>query len=185
MSRIGKKPIEIPSGVDISISDDNLVKVKGPKGELSQQVDPSMKVSIEDGCLHVERPSEQKKFKALHGLYRSLVNNMVIGVTEGYATELELIGVGFRAAVTNNNVLELNLGYSHNVFFAVPPELKVSAEMVKGKSPKVKIEGIDKQLVGHVTAEIKKLRKVEPYKGKGIRVKGEYVRKKAGKSASK
>jgi len=183
MSRIGKSPVTIPSGVSVNIKD-SVVEVKGPKGTITQDINPDIIVKVEDAEVKLERPSEQKKFKALHGLYRSLINNMVIGVTEGYKKELELVGVGFKA-VASGNILELNLGYSHNVYFAVPGELKVTAETAKGKNPVVTLEGIDKQLIGHVAAEIKKLRKVEPYKGKGIRFLGEQIRKKAGKSAAK
>ena len=183
MSRIGKAPINIPSGVTVKV-DDNKVEVKGPKGVLTQPVNPDISVKIEDSQVVLERPTEQKKHKALHGLYRSLINNMVVGVTEGYKKELELVGVGFKA-VASGNILELNLGYSHNVYFAVPSELNVTAETAKGKNPIVRLEGVDKQLIGHVAAEIKKLRKVEPYKGKGIRFLGEQIRKKAGKSAAK
>jgi large subunit ribosomal protein L6 len=183
MSRIGKSPISIPSGVSVNV-DGDIVEVKGPKGSITQYVDPDISVNVEDGQVKVDRPSEQKKFKALHGLYRSLINNMIVGVTEGYKKELELVGVGFKA-VASGNILELNLGYSHNVYFAVPSEISVKAETAKGKNPIVTLEGIDKQLIGHVAAEIKKLRKVEPYKGKGIRFRGEQIRKKAGKSAAK
>ncbi|UZR92384.1 50S ribosomal protein L6 [Chondrinema litorale] len=183
MSRIGKAPISIPSGVTIKV-EDSTVEVKGPKGTLTQAVSPDISVKVEDSQVVLERPSDQKKHKALHGLYRALINNMVVGVTEGYKKELELVGVGFKA-VASGNILELNLGYSHNVYFAVPGELSVSAETAKGKNPIVRLEGVDKQLIGHVAAEIKKLRKVEPYKGKGIRFLGEQIRKKAGKSAAK
>ncbi len=184
MSRIGNKPIELPENVTLEVSDKNLVKVKGPKGELQQQIDPDMKLSIEDGVVSVQRPTDQKRHRALHGLYRSLVNNMVIGVNEGYKKQLELVGVGYKASV-QGNVLEMSLGYSHNIFMAVPEEVKVIAETQKGKNPRVILEGIDKQLVGEVAAKIKSLRKVEPYKGKGIRFVGEYVRRKAGKTAAK
>lgn len=183
MSRIGKAPINLPEGVSITV-DKNVVNVKGPKGELSQQIDPDITCKVEDGVVTVERPTEQKRHKALHGLYRSLVNNMVEGVSNGFKKEMELVGVGYKAAV-QNNVLELNLGYSHSIYFAVPEEIKVSAETEKGKNPKVTVEGIDKQLVGQISAKIKSLRKVEPYKGKGIRFVGEQVRRKAGKTASK
>ncbi|WP_370089304.1 50S ribosomal protein L6 [Ekhidna sp.] len=183
MSRIGKAPINVPEGVSITV-DKNTVNVKGPKGELSQQIDPDITCKVEDGVLTVERPTEQKRHKALHGLYRSLVNNMVEGVSNGFKKELELVGVGYKAAV-QNNVLELNLGYSHSIYFAVPEEIKVSAETEKGKNPKVTVEGIDKQLVGQISAKIKSLRKVEPYKGKGIRFVGEQIRRKAGKTAAK
>ncbi|MEQ9467681.1 MAG: 50S ribosomal protein L6 [Ekhidna sp.] len=183
MSRIGKAPINLPEGVTITI-DKNRVNVKGPKGELSQQIDPDITCKVEDGVVTVERPTEQKRHKALHGLYRSLLNNMVEGVSNGFKRELELVGVGYKAAV-QNNVLELNLGYSHSIYFAVPEDIKVSAETEKGRNPKVTVEGIDKQLVGQISAKIKSLRKVEPYKGKGIRFVGEHIRRKAGKTASK
>lgn len=183
MSRVGKKPISIPSGVNIQV-DKNLVTVKGPKGTLAQQIDQEFTLSQEDGTLLVERPTEQKRHKALHGLYRALINNMVVGVSQGYKKELELVGVGYKAAV-QGNVLELNVGYSHSIFLAVPDEIKVTAEMPKGKNPLVTLEGSDKQLIGQIAAKIKSIRKVEPYKGKGIRFVGEFVRRKAGKSASK
>ncbi len=183
MSRVGKKPISIPSGVNINVNK-NLVTVKGPKGTLEQQIDTDFTLSQEDGTLLVERPTEQKRHRALHGLYRALINNMVVGVSQGYKKELELVGVGYKAAV-QGNVLELNVGYSHSIFLAVPAEIKVSAETPKGKNPLVTLEGVDKQLIGQVAAKIKSIRKVEPYKGKGIRFVGEFVRRKAGKSASK
>ena len=183
MSRIGKAPITIPAGITININKD-VVTVKGPKGELTQNIDPDMIVKIEEGILTVERPTEQKRHKAMHGLYRSLIDNMITGVTEGFKKEMELIGVGYKAAV-QGNVLELNLGYSHNIFLSVPSEIAIGAETAKGQSPKVTVEGIDKQLVGQVAAKIRSLRKVEPYKGKGIRFIGEQVRRKAGKTAAK
>ena len=184
MSRIGKKPIALPSNVTLSVDAQNVVTVKGPKGTLTQTVNPDISVAIEDGHIQVSRPTEQKRHKALHGLYRSLVSNMVQGVSEGYKLDLEVIGVGYKASVVNN-VLELQLGYSHNVYVAVPPEIKVSAVTEKGQNPKVYLEGSDKQLLGDVAAKIRSLRKVEPYKGKGIRFIGEQVRRKAGKSSSK
>ena len=184
MSRIGNKPIELPENVTLEVSDKNLVTVKGPKGELQQQIDTDMELSIDDGVVSVKRPTDQKRHKALHGLSRSLVNNMVTGVNEGYKKQLELVGVGYKASV-QGNVLEMSLGYSHNIFMAVPEEVKVTAETLKGKNPVVTLEGIDKQLVGEVAAKIKALRKVEPYKGKGIRFVGEHVRRKAGKTAAK
>ncbi|MEQ8238264.1 MAG: 50S ribosomal protein L6 [Cyclobacteriaceae bacterium] len=183
MSRIGKSPITIAEGVTIDISSNNVI-VKGPKGELSQEVDQDFKLKIEDGVLTVERPTEQKRHKALHGLYRSLIANMIEGVTTGFKKQMELVGVGYKAAV-QGQVLELTLGYSHNIFLAVPEEIAITAETTKGQNPKVFIEGIDKQLVGQIAAKIKSLRKVEPYKGKGIRFIGEQVRRKAGKTASK
>jgi large subunit ribosomal protein L6 len=183
MSRIGKKPIAIPEGVTITNNGDNVV-VKGPKGELTQPFDPEFKLNEEESSYVLERPTEQKRHKALHGLYRSLINNAVVGVTEGYKKELELVGVGYRASV-QNNVLELTLGYSHNIFLQVPEEIKVVTENPKGKSPLITLEGIDKQLIGDVAAKIRSLRKVEPYKGKGVRFVGEQVRRKAGKTAAK
>ncbi|MCP4457698.1 MAG: 50S ribosomal protein L6 [Cytophagales bacterium] len=183
MSRIGKAPIELPEGVSIDVQG-SLVKVKGPKGELSQEIDPDITAKVNDGTLTVERPTEQKRHKAMHGLYRSLINNMVVGVMEGYKKEMELVGVGYKADA-KGSVLELNLGYSHNIFMAMPEEIKVSTLTEKGKNPRVTVEGIDKQLVGAVAAKIKSLRKVEPYKGKGIRFVGEQIRRKAGKTAAK
>lgn len=184
MSRIGNKIIVLPAGVSVSVADDNLVSVKGPKGTLLQAVDSDITVEVEGNELKVTRPTEQKRHKALHGLYRSLINNMVIGVDAGYKKELEIIGVGYKATAANN-VLELQLGYSHNIFMAIPTEIKVTTTSEKGQNPKVILEGIDKELIGSVAAKIKSLRKVEPYKGKGIRFVGEIVRRKAGKSASK
>ncbi len=184
MSRIGKAPINIPAGVTISVDDQNVVTVKGPKGELTQDVDADIKLSQEDGILTVERPSEQKRHKALHGLYRSLINNMVIGVTEGYKTSQELVGVGYRA--TNvGNTLDLVLGFSHHFVFELPKEIKVTTASEKGKNPIITLESIDKQLLGQVAAKIRSLRAPEPYKGKGIKFVGEVLRRKAGKSAAK
>jgi large subunit ribosomal protein L6 len=184
MSRVGKKEIQIPAGVNIEISPKNLVTVKGPKGSLTQQLESEIQVKIEGGVLQCERPTEQKRHKALHGLTRALINNMVVGVTDGFSRKLEIVGVGFKA-VCDKNVLELNLGYSHSIFFALPEEVLVNAVMEKGKNPIVSIEGIDKQLVGQIVAKIKSLRQVEPYKGKGIREVGEVIRRKAGKTAAK
>lgn len=183
MSRIGKSPINIPSGVTVTI-EKNTVKVKGSKGELTCDIDPDLTYKIDDSVMTIERPTEQKRHKALHGLYRSLINNMVEGVHNGFKKEMEIVGVGYKAAV-QGNVLELNLGYSHSIYFAVPEELKVSALTEKGKNPMVIIEGADKQLVGQVSAKIRALRKTEPYKGKGIRFVGEQIRRKAGKTAAK
>lgn len=184
MSRIGKKPIVVPANVTVSVASGNVVTVKGPKGTLTQNVDNDIAISIEGNEVVFNRPTEQKRHKALHGLYRSLVNNMVMGVSEGYKLQLEIIGVGYKATAANN-ILELNLGYSHNIYVAVPKEVVVSALNEKGKNPMVILESIDKQLVGEVAAKIKSLRKVEPYKGKGIRFLNEVVRRKAGKTASK
>jgi large subunit ribosomal protein L6 len=183
MSRIGRKPVAIPSGVTIAFSDGK-VTVKGPKGELSQVVDPEFEVILKGDSVEVKRPTEQKRHKALHGLYRALIASMVEGVSNGYKIDLELVGVGYKA-VAQSNILELSLGYSHNVFLAVPAEVKVKAAQEKGANPVITLEGIDKQLVGQVAAKIKSLRKVEPYKGKGIRFVGERVRRKAGKAAAK
>jgi len=183
MSRIGKAPITIPSGVEITVEGGE-VKVNGPKGQLSQNIGSEIIASIEEGILIVQRPTEQKRHKALHGLYRSLIHNMVTGVTEGYSCKLELVGVGYKAAV-QGNILELNLGYSHNIFLAIPSEVRVSAETAKGKNPIISLDSNDKQLLGQVAAKIRSLRKIEPYKGKGIRFVGEEIRRKAGKTAAK
>ena len=183
MSRIGKKPISIPQGVTIEQSK-SVVKVKGPKGELMEEIDPDFNLKIEDGEANLSRPTEQKRHKALHGLYRSLIANMVTGVSQGFKEELELFGVGYKAT-SQGNVLELSLGYSHNIFFRLPDEVKVTTETAKGKNPTISLESIDKQLLGHIAAKIKSLRKVEPYKGKGVRVVGEHIRRKAGKTAAK
>jgi large subunit ribosomal protein L6 len=182
MSRIGKQPISIPSGITFTVANSK-VTVKGPKGELSQKVDSDFTIKNENGIVTIERPTEQKRHKSLHGLYRALIANMVQGVTKGYREELELIGVGYKASA-QSNVLELSLGYSHNVFLAVPMEVKVQTVQEKGGNPTIILEGIDKQLLGQIAAKIKSLRKVEPYKGKGIRFVGEYVRRKAGKAAA-
>lgn len=182
MSRIGKAPIKIPSGVEVSVGSDNLVTVKGPKGQLHQQVNPDISVQIEDGEVIITRPTEQKRHKSLHGLYRALIFNMISGVSEGYVKELELVGVGYRANNTGQ-LLELTLGYSHPILFYLPEEVKVEAKMEKGKNPVVRLESIDKQLIGQVAAKIRAFRKPEPYKGKGIRFVGEEIRTKAGKTA--
>ncbi|MGI4749339.1 MAG: 50S ribosomal protein L6 [Janthinobacterium lividum] len=184
MSRVGKAPVTLPSGVTISVSDSNLVTIQGPKGSLAQQVDSDITIEQESGQILVKRPSEQKRHKALHGLYRSLVNNMVIGVTEGYKLEQELVGVGYRAT-NNGNTLDLVLGYSHHYVFELPKEIKVTTTAEKGKNPTIILESIDKQLLGQVAAKIRSLRTPEPYKGKGIKFVGEQLRRKAGKSASK
>lgn len=184
MSRIGKMPIPIPSGVKVDISDKNLVTVKGPKGELMQQIDPDIKIAIEDGEINLNRPTDQKRHRSLHGLYRSLVNNMVEGVSKGFVKELELVGVGYRAANTGQ-LLELTLGYSHPVMFYVPDEIKLSTSQEKGKNPIVRLESSDKELLGQIAAKIRSFRKPEPYKGKGIKFVGEILRRKAGKAAAK
>jgi len=182
MSRIGKAPITVPAGVNIDISKGNLVTVKGPKGELTQQVDPDLILEIEDGTLNVKRPTESKRHRSMHGLYRSLINNMITGVAEGYKIQLEVIGVGYRVANTGQ-LLELTLGYSHPIYFVVPQEVKVEGKMEKGKNPMILLESHDKQLIGQVAAKIRAFRKPEPYKGKGIRFLGEEIRRKAGKTA--
>lgn len=184
MSRIGKLPINLPEKVEVSVSSNNEVTVKGPKGTLSTLVDRDIIVSQNDNTIVVERPTEQKRHKAMHGLYRSLINNMVVGVSEGYKESLELIGVGYKAAMAGNT-LELSLGYSHNIFLSMPQEVTATAVTEKGKAPLITLESNDKQLIGQVAAKIRSLRKVEPYKGKGVRFVGEIVRRKAGKTASK
>ncbi|EJF10850.1 50S ribosomal protein L6 [Pontibacter sp. BAB1700] len=184
MSRIGKLPITLPTNVEIAVAKDNVVTVKGPKGTLTTPVDKDIIVKQEENQIVVERPTEQKRHKAMHGLYRSLINNMVVGVSEGYKEQLELVGVGYKATV-QGNVLELALGYSHNIFMTMPEEVTATAVTEKGKAPVITLESNDKQLIGQVAAKIRSLRKVEPYKGKGIRFVGEVVRRKAGKTASK
>jgi large subunit ribosomal protein L6 len=184
MSRIGKAPITVPGGVTVSVGKDNVVTVKGPKGELKETLDRDMAVEVKDGNINIARPTDQIRHRALHGLSRALVANMVKGVTEGYTKKLELIGVGFKAANTGN-LLDLALGYSHNIIFEVPKELKVTTEQLKGQNPTITLESNDRQLLGAVAAKIRSLRKPEPYKGKGVRYVGEIVRKKAGKAAGK
>jgi large subunit ribosomal protein L6 len=184
MSRIGKKPVEIPSGVTITVSADNVVTVKGPKGELTQTIDRDIKIEIKDGTADIVRPTDQIRHRAMHGLYRSLVSNMVKGVTEGYKKQLELVGVGYKAS-NQGNLLDLALGYSHNIIFEIPKELKVATSQEKGQNPMISFESIDKQLIGQVCAKIRSLRKPEPYKGKGVKFAGEVLRRKAGKAAGK
>src|SRR6187551_233051 len=184
MSRIGKAPVSVPNGVTVTIGSDNVVTVKGPKGELKQPIDRDIKVEVKDGTINITRPTDQIRHRALHGLSRALVANLVKGVTEGYTKNLELIGVGFKAA-NQGNVLDLALGYSHNIIFDVPKEIKVTTAQEKGQNPNITLEGIDKQLIGQVAAKLRSLRKPEPYKGKGVRYVGEVVRKKAGKAAGK
>jgi len=184
MSRIGKQPITIPSGVTVTVGSDNKVTVKGPKGELKEAIDRDIKVEVKDGHIEITRPTDQIRHRALHGLYRALINNLVKGVTEGYKKELELVGVGFKAANTGNT-LDLSLGYSHNIIFEVPKELKVATATEKGKNPIISLESSDKQLLGQVAAKLRSLRKPEPYKGKGVKFVGEVLRRKAGKAAGK
>jgi len=183
MSRIGNAPISLATGVDIKVEGSNLV-VKGPKGQLVQEFIDGVEFKVDNGELTVQRLSESKEHKSLHGLYRALAYNMVEGVTKGFVKELELVGVGYRAT-NKGQLLELALGYSHPIYFAVPDEVKLTTETEKGKPPMVKLESIDKQLIGQVAAKIRAFRSPEPYKGKGIRFKGEEIRRKAGKSASK
>ena len=184
MSRIGRKPVAVPKGVTVTIGNDGVLTVKGPKGELKQAIDRDITVEVKDDEISFVRPTDQIRHRALHGLYRSLASNMIKGVTEGYKKNLELIGVGFKAS-HQGNVLDLSLGYSHNIIFEVPKELKVVTAQEKGQNPMISLEGIDHQLFGQVAAKIRGLRKPEPYKGKGVRYVGEFVRKKAGKAAGK
>lgn len=181
MSRIGKLPISIPAGVTVTLNGD-VVTVKGPKGELSQYVNPLITVEVADGQILLTRKSDDKQERAFHGLYRSLINNMVIGVSEGYKKELELVGVGFRATATGN-IIEFALGYSHNIFLQLPAEIKVETKAERNKNPLVLLESCDKQLIGQVCSKIRSFRKPEPYKGKGIKFVGEEIRRKSGKSA--
>ena len=184
MSRIGKKIITVPEGVTVQVSADNVVTVKGKKGELKQAVNPAITVDVKDGQITLSRSTDQIAHRAQHGLYRALIANLVQGVTEGFEKKMELVGVGYKAT-SQGNILDLSLGYSHNIIVEVPNELTVSAEQLKGQNPIITISGSDKQLVGAVCAKIRSLRKPEPYKGKGVRFVGEIVRKKAGKSAGK
>jgi large subunit ribosomal protein L6 len=184
MSRIGKAPITVPSGVTVSVGSGNVITVKGPKGELKESVDRDITVKVEDGKVVFTRPTDQIRHRAMHGLYRALVANMVKGVTEGFKKELELVGVGYKAA-NQGNILDLSLGYSHNIVIEIPNELKVSTTQEKGDNPRIFLEGVDKQLIGQVAAKIRSLRKPEPYKGKGVKYKGEFIRRKAGKAAGK
>ncbi|MEM7382741.1 MAG: 50S ribosomal protein L6 [Bacteroidota bacterium] len=184
MSRIGNQPIKLPVGTTLARREENVIYIHGPKGALTQYIDPTITVTVDKNHITLTRRTDQKPHKALHGLYRALIANMVIGVSEGFKKTLELIGVGYKASA-QNNVLELNLGYAHTIYFVVPPEITVQTETTKGKSPLVHLAGIDKQLVGQVAAKLRALRKVEPYKGKGIRFLGEKVRRKAGKTTTK
>lgn len=184
MSRIGNKPIVLPEKVEIKFDKSNVVSVTGPKGSLQQKVDQDITISLVDNTVVLSRPTDQKRHKALHGLYRSLISNMVDGVNIGYKNSLELVGVGFKAS-SQGNLIELSLGYSHSIFFAVPEEIKVLTVTEKGKNPTIILEGIDKQLIGQVSAKLKSFRKVEPYKGKGVKFVGEIIRRKAGKTSAK
>jgi len=184
MSRIGKQPVVIPQGVTITVGKDNVVTVKGPKGELKETVDRDIIVEVKDGEVTFNRPTDQGRHRAMHGLYRSLVSNMVKGVTEGFTKKLELVGVGYKAA-SQGNILDLALGYSHNIIIEIPKELKVATAQEKGQNPTITLESVDKQLLGAVAAKIRSLRKPEPYKGKGVKYSGEFIRRKAGKAAGK
>ncbi len=184
MSRIGKQPVTLASGVTVSVSGDNVITVKGPKGTLNQTIDRDIKVEVNDNEVSITRPTDQIRHRALHGLYRSLISNMVKGVTQGFTKQLELVGVGYKATNTGNT-LDLSLGYSHNIIFDVPLELKVATVTEKGQNPKINLESIDNQLLGAVAAKIRSLRKPEPYKGKGVRYTNEFIRRKAGKAAGK
>ncbi len=182
MSRIGKAPIEIPAGVEVKV-DNNVVTVKGKKNTLTLTVNPNIKVDVADGHVHVTRPNDERENRAMHGLYRALIHNMVVGVSQGYRKEMELVGVGYRANATGQ-VLELALGYSHAIYIKLPPEVKVETKSERNKNPLIILESDDKQLLGQVCAKIRSLRKPEPYKGKGIKFVGEVIRRKSGKSAS-
>lgn len=184
MSRIGKQPVTIPAGVTVTVGNDNVVVVKGPKGELKQAIDRDIKLEVKDGSITLSRPTDQIRHRALHGLSRALAANLVKGVTEGFKINLELVGVGFKAS-NQGNLLDLSLGFSHNIIFEIPKELKVSTSQEKGQNPTIFLEGIDKQLIGQVAAKIRSLRKPEPYKGKGVKYAGEQLRRKAGKAAGK
>jgi large subunit ribosomal protein L6 len=184
MSRIGKLPVSLPQGVTVTVDNGNVVKVKGPLGELAQKVDADIKVAVEGGVVTVSRPTDQPRHRSLHGLYRALINNMVVGVSTGYTIKQELVGVGFRVEV-KGQILEFSLGFSHDIHFELPKEVKGEAEPVKkGANPILVLKSADKQLLGMVAAKIRSLRKPEPYKGKGIKFVGEQLRRKAGKSAS-
>ncbi|MBS1579787.1 MAG: 50S ribosomal protein L6 [Bacteroidetes bacterium] len=184
MSRIGKQPITVPNGVTVTVGADNVVTVKGSKGELKQAIDRDIKIEVKDNTVLITRPTDQIRHRAMHGLYRALIANLIKGVTDGYKKELELVGVGFKAANTGN-LLDLSLGYSHNIIFEIPKELKVATATEKGKNPLITLEGTDKQLLGQVAAKLRSLRKPEPYKGKGVKYTEEVLRRKAGKAAGK
>jgi large subunit ribosomal protein L6 len=184
MSRIGKQPVTLPKGVTVIVGKDNEITVKGPKGELKQAIDRDIIIEVSETEINLKRPTDQIRHRAMHGLYRSLLANMVKGVTEGFRKDLELVGVGFKAA-NQGNTLDLSLGYSHNIIFEVPKELKVATATEKGKNPTITLESIDKQLLGQVAAKIRGLRKPEPYKGKGVKYSDEIIRRKAGKAAGK
>jgi len=183
MSRVGKAPITLPSGVDVNFTP-GMVKVKGPKGELSQEIAAKFEIVVADGVMTVNRPSDSKQHKALHGLYRALIHNMVVGVSQGHTVKQELVGVGYKVS-NQGNLVDFTLGYSHRIMLEIPQEIKVTTETLKGQNPSITMECADKQLLGQIAAKIRSFRKPEPYKGKGIKFAGEVLRKKAGKSASK
>ena len=183
MSRIGKQPISVPAGVSITVQD-TLVTVKGPKGTLTQEINPNITVTVEEGVCTVSRPNDEKQNRAFHGLYRSLISNMVVGVSEGYKKTMELVGVGYRVS-NQGQILEFALGYTHNIFMGLPAEIKIETKSERNQNPIVILESCDKQLLGQVCAKIRSFRKPEPYKGKGVKFQGEVLRRKAGKSAAK
>jgi len=182
MSRIGKLPVNLPSGVTVSVDDANVVSVKGPLGTLSQKIDSDIRVEVENNEIILSRPNDEKRFKSLHGLYRALLANMVVGVSKGYKKDLELVGVGYRAEA-KGQLLEMSLGYSHDIIMEMPKEIRVETKTEKRSNPVISLSSIDKQLIGHIAAKIRSLRPPEPYKGKGVKFVGEQLRRKAGKSA--
>ena len=183
MSRIGKLPVHIPAGVTVAVNN-NVVTVKGPKGELKQEINPNITVTVDGNICHVTRPNDERENRAMHGLYRALIHNMVVGVSEGYKKTLELVGVGFRAS-SNGQVLELSLGYTHAIYLGLAPEVKVQTVSERNQNPLIILESCDKQLLGQVCAKLRSVRKPEPYKGKGVKFQGEVLRRKAGKTAGK
>ena len=184
MSRIGKLPIAIPAGVTVTVDAENVVTVKGPKGTLTQAVNPIISVNVEGNTVHVTRPNDEKEARSMHGLYRALIHNMVVGVSEGYKKTLELVGVGYRVE-NQGNLIQFALGYTHPIYLMLPPEVKVETKSERNQNPLVVLESADKQLLGQICAKIRSFRKPEPYKGKGVKFQGEVIRRKAGKSAGK
>ena len=184
MSRIGKLPIAIPAGVTVTVDAENVVTVKGPKGTLTQAVNPIISVNVEGNIVHVTRPNDEKEARSMHGLYRALIHNMVVGVSEGYKKTLELVGVGYRVE-NQGNLIQFALGYTHPIYLMLPPEVKVETKSERNQNPLVILESADKQLIGQICAKIRSFRKPEPYKGKGVKFQGEVIRRKAGKSAGK
>ena len=184
MSRIGKLPIAIPAGVTVTVDAENVVTVKGPKGTLTQAVNPIISVNVEGNTVHVTRPNDEKEARSMHGLYRALIHNMVVGVSEGYKKTLELVGVGYRVE-NQGNLIQFALGYTHPIYLMLQPEVKVETKSERNQNPLVILESADKQLIGQICAKIRSFRKPEPYKGKGVKFQGEVIRRKAGKSAGK